>query len=993
MAGRRRVRLAAAVVVFIVIVIIYTRQGQGEHYGGHLTDTLVGGGSVLREKPEVQQPAALPKSSVPVDARPTALAGDAGAQSTTAQDRVTSDEESRPEATSSSTPTSSFAAAPESTSAPVHQLPPITHDDELPYEYGEGRVEVSKISQSSAVHWTSFPENFPVSSTIQLPTGTPASIPSVQYTGTEHDFGHADEDRLAAVKAAAQHAWQGYREVAFGADEVKPISGGINNPFNGWGATLVDSLDTLWIMGLTSAFDEAVEAVADIDFTTSPRSDIPLFEVTIRYLGGLIAAYDLSGQQSQHRVLLDKAVELGEILYAAFDTPNRMPMTYYRWKPAFASQPHRAGSRVVMAELGSLSMEFTRLAMLTGEPKYYDAIARITDELEQFQNNTRLPGMWPTSLDASGCAKPAQMAGSPVGSGAGLRGGQQYFSNGNGEAQVGPPVRQGEDGLNYAERASKSRQDQKAAQADLSIASKQRQPYSGSIHGSGSGLVGEDLTQKGESDLRHDFGSTKRKRQLEIPSLRGLSQAEKDELISASSSNATAHKPELRAPPESNRDPLTGAETCEPSGLHSVTRLSAETFTLGGQSDSTYEYLPKEYLLLGGLVDQYRTMYEDSMEAVKEELLFKPMTIDERDVLISGELKISINYTDGELIKMFQSNGEHLTCFAGGMFALGGVIFDRPEDVEIGRKLTDGCIWAYNSTTTGIMPEGFTAAMCPGRWDEPCEWNQTEYWHLLDPYEATRTRMPSVPQFQAHIPATTAKPNGADATSPPKVRQGLHEEDLDDAEMADTVAATSSVRPAPNVEVEKQDSEKAVYRRQLDEAAAAPAQSSTKPLEPAAESTTPSRVIPAQSARAAAGRLSSPMYTPKAPLSHAEYVEKKIEDERLPPGMTKIGGRKYILRPEAIESVFYLYRITGDPYFRDMGWKMFTSIDQHTRALYGASAIDDVTKAAPEQIDSMESFWTAETLKYFYLLFDEPNRWSLDEWVLNTEAHFFRRPS
>ncbi|KAI7377818.1 hypothetical protein KC332_g17918 [Hortaea werneckii] len=369
------------------------------------------------------------------------------------------------------------------------------------------------------------------------------------------------------------------------------------------------------------------------------------------------------------------------------------------------------------------------------------------------------------------------------------------------------------------------------------------------------------------------------------------------------------------------------------------------------------------------------------------------MTIDERDVLISGELKISINYTDGELIKMFQSNGEHLTCFAGGMFALGGVIFDRPEDVEIGRKLTDGCIWAYNSTTTGIMPEGFTAAMCPGRWDEPCEWNQTEYWHLLDPYEATRTRMPSVPQFQAHIPATTAKPNGADATSPPKVRQGLHEEDLDDAEMADTVAATSSVRPAPNVEVEKQDSEKAVYRRQLDEAAAAPAQSSTKPLEPAAESTTPSRVIPAQSARAAAGRLSSPMYTPKAPLSHAEYVEKKIEDERLPPGMTKIGGRKYILRPEAIESVFYLYRITGDPYFRDMGWKMFTSIDQHTRALYGASAIDDVTKAAPEQIDSMESFWTAETLKYFYLLFDEPNRWSLDEWVLNTEAHFFRRPS
>ncbi|KAI7544333.1 hypothetical protein KC316_g15028, partial [Hortaea werneckii] len=227
MAGRRRVRLAAATVVFIVVAIIYTRQGQGEQYGGHLTDTLVGGGSVLREKPEVQQPAALPKSSVPVGAKSTE------AQTTPIQDRLTSNEAFHPQATSSSTSKSSIAAAPESTSAPMHQLPPITHDDELPYEYGEGRVEVSKIPQSSAIHWTSFPEHFPVSSTMQLPTGTPASIPPVQYTGAEHDFGHADEDRLAAVKAAAQHAWQGYREVAFGADEVKPISGGINNPFNG----------------------------------------------------------------------------------------------------------------------------------------------------------------------------------------------------------------------------------------------------------------------------------------------------------------------------------------------------------------------------------------------------------------------------------------------------------------------------------------------------------------------------------------------------------------------------------------------------------------------------------------------------------------------------------------------------------------------------------------------------------------------------------------
>ena len=85
------------------------------------------------------------------------------------------------------------------------------------------------------------------------------------------------------------------------------------------------------MMGLMDEFEEAVEAVKNIDFTTSPRNDIPLFETVIRYLGGLIAAYDVS--DGAHRILLDKAVELADILMGAFDTPNRMPMTFYLWKP------------------------------------------------------------------------------------------------------------------------------------------------------------------------------------------------------------------------------------------------------------------------------------------------------------------------------------------------------------------------------------------------------------------------------------------------------------------------------------------------------------------------------------------------------------------------------------------------------------------------------------------------------------------------------------
>lgn len=88
-----------------------------------------------------------------------------------------------------------------------------------------------------------------------------------------------------------------------------------------------------------------------------------------------------------------------------------------------------------------------------------------------------------------------------------------------------------------------------------------------------------------------------------------------------------------------------------------------------------------------------------------------------------------------------------------------------------------------------------------------------------------------------------------------------------------------------------------------------------------------------------------------------------------------------------------MYRITGDPYWRAAGWRMFEAIERHTVTTYGNSAIDDVTKTSPNLNDSMESFWLAETLKYFYLLFSEPGVVSLDEWVLNTEAHPFRRPT
>lgn len=70
---------------------------------------------------------------------------------------------------------------------------------------------------------------------------------------------------------------------------------------------------------------------------------------------------------------------------------------------------------------------------------------------------------------------------------------------------------------------------------------------------------------------------------------------------------------------------------------------------------------------------------------------------------------------------------------------------------------------------------------------------------------------------------------------------------------------------------------------------------------------------------------------------------------------------------------------------------MFNNIIKYTLTNIGHAGIEDVTETSPKQQDRMESFWMAETLKYFYLLFAEPELISLDEFVLNTEAHPLRR--
>jgi mannosidase alpha-like ER degradation enhancer 2 len=97
----------------------------------------------------------------------------------------------------------------------------------------------------------------------------------------------------------------------------------------------------------------------------------------------------------------------------------------------------------------------------------------------------------------------------------------------------------------------------------------------------------------------------------------------------------------------------------------------------------------------------------------------------------------------------------------------------------------------------------------------------------------------------------------------------------------------------------------------------------------------------------------------------------------------------YVLRPEAIESAYYLFRLTGDERYRDMGRVMVDSLLHYTRAETGFAALQSVV--TKERRDQMESFFLAETLKYAYLLFAPPETLDFNAVIFNTEAHPIRR--
>uniref|UniRef100_F6RF87 alpha-1,2-Mannosidase n=1 Tax=Equus caballus TaxID=9796 RepID=F6RF87_HORSE len=195
------------------------------------------------------------------------------------------------------------------------------------------------------------------------PTG-----PALQATRIQNQPG-SPNGRQKAVIEAFRHAWTGYRKFAWGHDELKPVSRSFSEWF-GLGLTLIDALDTMWILNLKKEFEEARTWVSK-KLVFQKDVDVNLFESTIRILGGLLSAYHLSGDH----LFLEKAEDFGNRLLPAFQTPSKIPYSDVNIGTGVAHPP-RWTSDSTMVEVTSIQLEFRELSRLT-ELRSFSLIAEL----------------------------------------------------------------------------------------------------------------------------------------------------------------------------------------------------------------------------------------------------------------------------------------------------------------------------------------------------------------------------------------------------------------------------------------------------------------------------------------------------------------------------------------------------------------------------------------------------------------------------------------
>ncbi|CAG7826938.1 unnamed protein product [Allacma fusca] len=202
-------------------------------------------------------------------------------------------------------------------------------------------------------------------------------------------FNGPENSRQQAVADAFLHAWNGYRTYAWGRDNLKPLSQSGSDWF-ALGLTLIDSLDTMYIMGFQREYFEARDWVEDsLNFDGS--KNVNLFETTIRVMGGLLSAYHLSGDQ----MFLKKAEQLGSILNVAFKTPSGVPYSDVNLKSKTAHGPSWNPDSTT-SEVTTVQLEFRDLSRCTKNPEFEQSAMNVSTHVHTLR---KVHGLVPININ------------------------------------------------------------------------------------------------------------------------------------------------------------------------------------------------------------------------------------------------------------------------------------------------------------------------------------------------------------------------------------------------------------------------------------------------------------------------------------------------------------------------------------------------------------------------------------------------------------------
>jgi len=201
------------------------------------------------------------------------------------------------------------------------------------------------------------------------------------------------QEKRNFVRNMLKDSWDDYEKYAWGQNELKPISqtgqtGGIYGDSR-IGATIIDALDTLHIMGFDDEFKKGRDWIAENFDYKNVNTSVSLFETNIRIVGGFLTAFALTGDE----LFKQQAYIVGKQLLPAFDSPSKT-IPYGSVNPATGVA---SGNTISLAELGTLHLEFIYLSQITGDPIFAEKALAIQ---KQMNDNVKPNGLYPNDVSS-----------------------------------------------------------------------------------------------------------------------------------------------------------------------------------------------------------------------------------------------------------------------------------------------------------------------------------------------------------------------------------------------------------------------------------------------------------------------------------------------------------------------------------------------------------------------------------------------------------------